>query len=111
MILPAAVRYANDLATTVNNLAAAGIQHPDTRMLKRVNELIVKLQDAIDSLEKVHHPVGGHGTSYDINEAKRLCSQVIPAMAAVREVADELETVVADEYWPLPTYQEMLFIK
>ncbi len=111
MILPAAMRYANDLAATVNNLSAAGIQHPDTRMLKRVNELIVKLQDAIDSVEKVHHPVGGHGTSYDINEAKRLCSQVIPAMAAVREVADELETVVADEYWPLPTYQEMLFIK
>jgi glutamine synthetase len=34
-----------------------------------------------------------------------------PAIAAVREVVDELETVVADDYWPLPTYQEMLFIK
>jgi glutamine synthetase len=29
----------------------------------------------------------------------------------VRKYADELETWVADDLWPLPTYQEMLFIK
>ena len=33
------------------------------------------------------------------------------AMLAVRKVADELEAVVSDDIWPLPTYQEMLFIK
>jgi glutamine synthetase len=32
-------------------------------------------------------------------------------MLRVREVADELEGVVADDLWPLPTYQEILFIK
>jgi glutamine synthetase len=32
-------------------------------------------------------------------------------MLAVREVADELEGIVADDLWPLATYQEMLFIK
>ncbi len=31
-------------------------------------------------------------------------------MAAVRSAADSLETLVADDLWPLPTYQEMLFI-
>jgi glutamine synthetase len=31
-------------------------------------------------------------------------------MAAVRTAADTLETLVADDLWPLPTYQEMLFI-
>ena len=31
------------------------------------------------------------------------------AMAAVRSCADALETVVADELWPLPKYREMLF--
>jgi glutamine synthetase len=31
-------------------------------------------------------------------------------MAAVRTAADSLETLVADDLWPLPTYQEMLFI-
>ena len=32
-------------------------------------------------------------------------------MLAVRKAADELEGIVADDHWPLPTYQEMLFIK
>ena len=36
---------------------------------------------------------------------------VIPAMEAVREIADRLERVVADDLWPLPKYSEMLFIK
>jgi glutamine synthetase len=31
-------------------------------------------------------------------------------MAAVRAAVDELETIVADDLWPLPTYQEMMFI-
>ena len=31
-------------------------------------------------------------------------------IAAVREVVDELEGIVADDRWPLPTYQEMLYI-
>jgi glutamine synthetase len=32
-------------------------------------------------------------------------------MTAVRTLGDKLETMVADDYWPLPTYREMLFIK
>ena len=36
---------------------------------------------------------------------------VIPAMEDVREVADRLEKLVADDLWPLPKYAEMLFIK
>jgi glutamine synthetase len=37
--------------------------------------------------------------------------EVIPAVTTVRKHADELETWLADDLWPLPTYQEMLFIK
>ena len=36
---------------------------------------------------------------------------VIPAMTAVREVADQIEVILPDDLWPLPTYREMLFIK
>jgi glutamine synthetase len=32
-------------------------------------------------------------------------------MLEVRNYADRLEGLVADDLWPLPTYQEMLFIK
>ena len=37
-------------------------------------------------------------------------TSLLPAMAAVRAAADVLEGVVADDLWPLPTYQEMLYI-
>jgi glutamine synthetase len=36
---------------------------------------------------------------------------VVPAMTAVRTLADKLEKLVADDLWPLPKYQEILFIK
>ena len=35
----------------------------------------------------------------------------IAAMARAREAADKLEKAVADDLWPLPKYEEMLFIK
>ena len=35
----------------------------------------------------------------------------LAAMAEVREAADKLEKVVADDLWPLPKYSEILFIK
>ena len=37
--------------------------------------------------------------------------KVLTAMGAVREVADQLERIVADDLWPLPKYREILFIK
>ena len=36
---------------------------------------------------------------------------VLPAMDNVRELADKLEKIVADDLWPLPKYSEILFIK
>ncbi len=43
--------------------------------------------------------------------AAHCCHVVMPAMLAVRHAADELEGMVADDLWPLATYQEILFIK
>ena len=43
-------------------------------------------------------------------EAEHARDALLPAMADVRAAADALEELVADDLWPLPTYQEMLFI-
>jgi len=50
-----------------------------------------------------------HGTSGVQDEARAFVESVIPAQVALRNVADELETVVADDLWPLPKYRELLF--
>jgi glutamine synthetase len=47
-----------------------------------------------------------------IEEHLQFCAKTIrPLMDEVRQFADELEGEIADELWPYPTYQEMLFIK
>jgi glutamine synthetase len=102
MIFPAAIRYQNELASTCANLKAVGYSF-DTDTLDKVTALVKLLQDAIVQLDKATED-GYH----DINKC---CSDILPAMLEVRKYADELETIVADDLWPLPTYQEMLFIK
>ena len=106
MIFPAAVRYQNELATTCTNLKALGYTF-DTDTLDEITRLVKGLQDSTAALEKsLSHHGGGL-----VDEAKHFCHHVLPAMSKVREFADRLEGYVADDLWPLPTYQEMLFIK
>jgi glutamine synthetase len=107
MILPAAYRYQGELAATATSLKAA-LGTADVGMLKTVTELTGELEKSIATLESsMNHHAGGDLTA----EAKHFQSEVLPAMLAVRTVADKLEAVVADDLWPLPTYREMLFIK
>ncbi|TWT72756.1 Glutamine synthetase [Posidoniimonas polymericola] len=102
MIFPAAIRYQNELATTCTNLKALGYEF-DTNTLDKMTGLVKSLQDAIATLAEA--------TKEGCEEVNHCCTDVLPAMLEVRKYADQLEAVVADDLWPLPTYQEMLFIK
>ena len=106
LIFPAAVRYQSQLAKTCTDLKALGYTF-DTDTLDEITRLVKSLQDGATALEKslAHH---GGGL---LDEAKHFCHAVVPAMLKVRDAADKLEGYVADDLWPLPTYQEMLFIK
>ncbi len=107
MIFPAAIRYQSELALTCANLKAIGYTF-DTDTLDKVTAMVKELQDNTAALEQV---MAHHGGGTLLEEAQYYCSDVVPAVLAVRKVADELECTVADDLWPLPTYQEMLFIK
>jgi glutamine synthetase len=107
LIFPAAIRYQNELASTCANLKLLGYEF-DTDTLDKVTELVKCLQDSITVLEKA---MAHNGASDHTAEARHYCDDVVPAIASVRTYADELEGWVADDLWPLPTYQEMLFIK
>lgn len=110
VIYPSAVRYQNELAQTAANCKAAGVEF-DRSVLDKVTGLIRTLVEKINSLEHQLPSNGGHGVSNPKETARRCFQNVKPAIQAVRDAADELEGIVADDYWPLPTYQEMLFIK
>ncbi len=108
MILPAAYRYQGELAATAASLKAVLGGDADVGTLKSVTELVAELEKSIASLEAA---MGHNGVADVTAEAKHFQAEVIPAMTAVRTVADKLEGIVADDLWPLPTYREMLFIK
>ncbi|QGY39268.1 glutamine synthetase type III [Pseudodesulfovibrio cashew] len=107
IILPAAIRYQGELAATAASIKAAGIE-PRTTLLQQVTDMLRDLQDNIVALEGV---IADTDDSSVEAEAAYKTTKTLPAMLAVREVADALEGIVADDLWPLPSYQEMLFIK
>jgi glutamine synthetase len=106
-VFPAAVKYQYQLASTALALKQLD-KEPCTAMLDEVNVLVRDLQDAIGGLQKA---LEEHVEGSTLDHAKHTRDLVLPAVVKVREVVDSLECVVSDEYWPLPTYQEMLFIK
>ena len=106
IIFPAAVRYQGELAQTCAHLKAVGYVF-DTDTLDKITVLVKDLQDGIVKLEGMLAEGGGHSK---LDHAKHLCNAVLPAMLAIRKTADTLEGMVADDLWPLATYQEMLFI-
>ncbi|MGC4935723.1 glutamine synthetase III [Gordonia sp. DT30] len=106
MILPAATRYMGELASTAASLKAAGIDM-ETPALLTMTTSVKSLNKKMDVLEE---SIGGfHGDSVEA-ESEYALTTLIPAMTEVRAAADKLETIVADDLWPLPTYCEMLTI-
>jgi glutamine synthetase len=99
MILPAATRHLAELRLAELEEAASETQ-----------QLCHELWQAIQVLEDVNL-AENQPDDEPLKWAKYMRDKVIPAMAGVREVADRLERVVADDLWPLPKYSEMLFIK
>ena len=106
VIFPAAMRYQGQLAETCASLKVIG---HDFKMgtLEEVTAQLRTMQTEVDKLEKLIAHQGGDTLAH----AKFMCEKVLPAMLAVRSCADALESVVADDLWPLPSYQEMLFIR
>jgi len=106
VILPAAVRYQTELASNVATLKAAGMD-ADLTLLQSVSTPIAELTAAIGVLKA---GLADHAAESASEHAEHAQKVLLPAMDAVRAAADTLESVVADDLWPLPTYQEMLYI-
>ncbi len=109
-ILPAASKYAGVLASSIQSIASAGATaEGQSDMLVKVCGLVNELNSNIESLEKVVKKT--EEISNSVKHAESYRDLVIPAMSAVRQIADELEKIVDAQLWPLPSYAEMLFIK
>jgi glutamine synthetase len=109
MVLPAAVRYLNDLLAVTERAKSASASTIGTAAIAReVSALIDELATNLATLVERNADLGGdtlHEKAYHMRD------RIVPAMAAVRKVVDRLERVLPDSDWPLPKYRDMLFVK
>ena len=106
IIYPAGLRFQQELLRACLDMRALN-REPDTVLLDDVDATLRSLREALEHLERLMD------THYDdlVLEAHHYCTAIIPTMNMIRSLADHLETVVPEDLWPLPSYQEMLFVK
>ena len=109
MVLPAAVRYLNEVLAAAERTKALGLEPEGKKtLIAEVNGLVNELVAALAVLDKQNAELGGDDVH---SKAHHMRDNVIPAMTKVRSAVDRLEKMLPDDLWPLPRYREMLFIR
>lgn len=107
VVYPAAIKHLDNIATTVTGLEGIGISI-NRDHINGVAYLTNSLTDNIDNLQSAIAK-----SNFDTTEEhmQYFATTICPLMKDVRADVDALEAEIADDLWPLATYQEMLFIK
>ena len=107
-IIPAAVKYASVLAESAARKKALGLDAAtEASLVKKITGLT---DAAYASLAKLNEAVvAARDVTGTLAAAKNYHDSVFMAMQELRVSCDELETVVSREYWPFPTYGDLLF--
>jgi glutamine synthetase len=110
-ILPAVIRYASELAGSINRINATGLDidiSAQTELLTALSLLTASFKDNIAILEStVEEAASMHEETYA--QAYFYRYDVTEKMSILRADADKLETIVDSKLWPIPTYGDMLF--
>jgi len=107
IIYPAAVRYLSDLAMTSSSMTDMGIELDNATAVSVAGEANAMLQ----AVAKLGVAMEKHDFASTEEHMQFCANDIRGLMDEVRSHADALEAEVADELWPLPKYQEMLFIR
>lgn len=108
--IPAVISYVTTLADSINSITAAcdsadvSVQKD---LLTRCSALLAKAQSALANLENVESLAAAKSEGHE--QAMYFREVVFPAMTELRAPIDELEMIVDEEFWPVPTYGELLF--
>ena len=105
-IYPAVSAYLSELAGSIQEQEAIGLT-PSKALAQQIGGLSAQLLERCDALESALG-AAPHGAQAHM----RHCADVLMVrMGELRQAVDTLETLVDDAAWPLPTYQEMLFVR
>ena len=101
-ILPACIRYAGELAHSLNEVKQASVE--DT--LGKMTELIDHIADSIRNLRDIHAHLSVMPISFDT--AQECKTSLEDAMRMLRGYCDTAEGIVPKAEWPMPDYTELL---
>ena len=107
-ILPAVASYTGALAETILSVREAGASTKiQEKMLHECTDLLEEASDALDKLREIE--AEGAGMEDGRGKAVFYHEQVCAAMQDLRSPVDKLEMIVDKEYWPMPSYGDLLF--
>jgi glutamine synthetase len=107
-ILPAALEHQRRMAEAVSATKGAGLDPGQTTSVLRD---FVKLVDQFRERTAEVERLAAHHEADPSRHAEQLSKKLKPAMARLRETGDAIESQVAADLWPLPTYRDLLFLK
>ncbi|HOQ36822.1 MAG TPA: glutamine synthetase III [Acetivibrio sp.] len=109
-ILPSVMKYVKDLTQMALSKKELGMEipcEPEKNLIHKLSTLSARLYENTNELENKLLEAKSYT---DLQaQANYFRDVIIPVMQKVRTVADELEVLTASEYWPFPTYGELLF--
>lgn len=107
-IIPAVIKYKGDVAKSANESLALGVEADEEKEI--VKTLAALLATAKKDVERLRLALKtAHEKGENIEGAKCYHDDVLSAMDALRATCDEMELNTAKEYWPLPSYGDLLF--
>ena len=110
-IIPAVSTYLKDLSTTAAAVKAV-VSNADCStqesLITRISALSSSLYKKTEALNSAVLSTKDHEENIE-ERAQYYKNSIFPGMQELRAVADELETLVGEEYWPFPTYGDLLF--
>lgn len=113
-ILPAAIKYQNELIENIKGLKEIGLKEESyanqKQILLKVSEHVNKMAEQVEKMIQARKKANVIGDTRE--KAIAYCDTIKEAyFDQIRYHADKLELLVGDEYWLLPKYREMLFLR
>jgi len=109
-IAPAIDKYVGDLAQRVALKQSIGSSIPDSYELSLVKKLSAITDAAYTKTDELKDEIAALSNAGDIiEESGMIRDKILPKMAELRALCDEAETLTSKEYWPFPSYADLLF--
>jgi glutamine synthetase len=108
--IPSVIRYTTSLADSINSVKSACAEADmsvQTGLLKQCSSLLAQAKAALENLKKVTKEAAEKAEGQEM--AVFFKDVVFPAMGELRAPIDELEMLVDKEFWPVPSYGDLLF--